>query len=254
MTRPFLLVVVLSLFVAACGGGSSEDGADGLVVEDGDLVAVHYDGTLDDGSTFDSSRERETPFEFTVGTGQVIPGFDAAVRGLAVGDTTTVRIEAADAYGERTEEAIITVPYAESQGDVSPGDEVTLSNGLPAVVVSVNDDAATVTGSDIALSDVSGVTATLLWTASDLDILEAGDFVSITGFGNEENNGLYRVNAVTDGSADVERLDGLTLVDEAAGAEVTVERSGTVTLDANHPLAGEALTFDIEILSITREQ
>lgn len=252
MTRLFLVFAALSLFVAACGGGSNDDASGELIIQDGDLIAVHYDGTLDDGSTFDSSRDRGTPFEFTVGAGEVIPGFDEAVRGLQVGDTVTARIEPADAYGERTDDAIITVPYAESQGDVAPGDEVTLSNGLPAVVVSVNDTAVTVAGSDIALSDVSGVTGTLLWGSSDLSVLAAGDFVSLSGFTNDVNDGLYRVNAVAAGSADVERLDGLTLRNEEAGAEITVERSGTVTLDANHPLAGEALTFDIEVLTITR--
>ena len=69
-----------------------DDAGGTLMVQDGDLVEVHYDGTLDDGSTFDSSRERDTPFSFEVGTGQVIPGFDDAVRGLKVGESREVRI------------------------------------------------------------------------------------------------------------------------------------------------------------------
>ena len=71
--------IVLALVVAGC---SSDEGASdaraassttagGFTVQDGDLVEVHYDGTLDDGSTFDSSRERGTPYTFTVGTGEV---------------------------------------------------------------------------------------------------------------------------------------------------------------------------------------
>ena len=65
----------------------------------GDTVQIHYTGTLDDGTQFDSSAGRE-PLEFTLGSGQVIPGFDAAVMGLSEGDKRTVRIEPEDAYGE----------------------------------------------------------------------------------------------------------------------------------------------------------
>ena len=75
----------------------------------GDTVRVHYTGTLSDGSTFDSSEGRD-PLEFTLGTGQVIPGFDAAVADLEVGDTATVTIPAADAYGEHDDEGLQTFP------------------------------------------------------------------------------------------------------------------------------------------------
>ena len=63
----------------------------------GDTVRIHYTGTLADGSTFDSSAGRD-PLEFTLGSGQVIPGFDKAVSGMAVGQSQTVDIPAADAY------------------------------------------------------------------------------------------------------------------------------------------------------------
>jgi FKBP-type peptidyl-prolyl cis-trans isomerase 2 len=65
----------------------------------GDTVRIHYTGTLTDGSTFDSSEGRD-PLEFTLGSGQVIPGFDKAVAGMEVGDSKTVEIAADDAYGE----------------------------------------------------------------------------------------------------------------------------------------------------------
>jgi len=64
----------------------------------GDTVKIHYTGTLSDGSTFDSSEGRD-PLEFTLGAGQVIPGFDKAVTGMSAGDSQTVNIPSADAYG-----------------------------------------------------------------------------------------------------------------------------------------------------------
>ncbi|MEL7150173.1 MAG: peptidylprolyl isomerase [Pseudomonadota bacterium] len=64
----------------------------------GDTVKIHYTGTLSDGSTFDSSEGRD-PLEFTLGAGQVIPGFDKAVTGMSAGDSQTVNIPSGDAYG-----------------------------------------------------------------------------------------------------------------------------------------------------------
>jgi FKBP-type peptidyl-prolyl cis-trans isomerase 2 len=189
-----VLALVTALFAAACGETAAESDTteavagvstetseapapetttttqtiptEGFIVQDGDAVEVHYVGTLDDGSQFDSSRDRGAPFAFTVGTGQVIGGFDEAVRGGKVGDVRTVRIEPANAYGEWSEDNVVEVPFNAEQGDVKAGDEVFLTNGQPAIVV-----------------------------------------------------------------------------------EVTEE---TVTLDTNHTLAGQALTFEIEILAITR--
>ena len=65
----------------------------------GDTVRIHYTGTLSDGSTFDSSEGRE-PLEFTLGSGQVIPGFDSAVTGMSVGEEQTVEIPCDQAYGQ----------------------------------------------------------------------------------------------------------------------------------------------------------
>jgi len=64
----------------------------------GDTVKIHYTGTLDDGSQFDSSVGR-APLQFTLGGGQVIAGFDAGVDGMTVGENKTVRILPEDAYG-----------------------------------------------------------------------------------------------------------------------------------------------------------
>jgi FKBP-type peptidyl-prolyl cis-trans isomerase 2 len=137
-----------------------------FIAQDGDIVEVHYVGTLDDGSEFDSSRDRGEAFSFSVGSGQVISGFDEAVRGARVGDVNTVRMEASDAYGEWSEDNVREVPFNPEQGDVKVGDQVYLTSGQPAVILEVTDE--------------------------------------------------------------------------------------IVKLDANHPLAGEALTFEIEVLAITR--
>jgi peptidylprolyl isomerase len=76
----------------------------------GDTVKVHYRGTLADGTEFDTS-EGSDPLEFTVGAGEVIPGFDSAVQDMSeVGDKKTVTIPVDEAYGERVEEATQQVP------------------------------------------------------------------------------------------------------------------------------------------------
>jgi len=80
-----------------------------MAQHDGQTVLVHYTGTLADGSEFDSSRGR-APLEFTVGAGDVIPGFDEAVRDLELGQSKTVTIPAAEAYGERDPGALHQFP------------------------------------------------------------------------------------------------------------------------------------------------
>ena len=76
----------------------------------GKLVKAHYVGTLDDGTEFDSSLKRGEPLEFTCMAGMMIPGFDNAVREMEAGETKTVRIPAADAYGERSEANVQALP------------------------------------------------------------------------------------------------------------------------------------------------
>ena len=78
-------------------------------VKSGDTVRIHYTGTLGDGTQFDSSAGRD-PLQFTVGSGQVIPGFDTAVTGMTVGEKKTVTIPADEAYGQPDPRAIQAVP------------------------------------------------------------------------------------------------------------------------------------------------
>ena len=72
----------------------------GPKVEPMQTVKVHYTGRFVDGTVFDSSVERGEPFTFTVGAGQVIPGWDATVSDMKVGDKVTVLIPSDLAYGE----------------------------------------------------------------------------------------------------------------------------------------------------------
>lgn len=83
---------------------------------EGKRVKVHYTGTLDDGTTFDSSVDRGEPLAFTCMAGQMIRGFDAAVREMEVGQTVSVRIPASDAYGERREDMVQAVPITMMPG------------------------------------------------------------------------------------------------------------------------------------------
>ena len=83
----------------------------------GDKVRIHYTGKLDDGTQFDSSAGRE-PLEFDLGGGGVIPGFDSAVDGMAVGESKSVKIESEEAYGPRHEELIQDVPKSELPEDI----------------------------------------------------------------------------------------------------------------------------------------
>lgn len=138
-------------------------------VKEGDTVHIHYTGTLADGETFDTSEGRD-PLEFTVGSGQIIPGLEAAIPGMTEGDTKTVQIPADQAYGAHNPEAQQSVP----RGDIP--DDIPLDLGTRLQVQTPQGQVMPVT--------VVGVT--------------------------EEE----------------------------------------VTLDANHPLAGKDLTFEIELVKI----
>ena len=85
----------------------------------GDTVSVHYTGTLADGSVFDSSIGRE-PLQFTLGEGQMIPGFEQAVIGMTLGETKTVTIPAGQAYGPYYEERVFVVPRDQLPADMEP--------------------------------------------------------------------------------------------------------------------------------------
>ncbi|MEZ5333896.1 MAG: peptidylprolyl isomerase [Methanolobus sp.] len=117
-----------------------------MAVEDGDTIKINYTGTLDDGTVFDSSEKHDTPLEFTVGAGQVIPGFEEAVRGMEVGEEKTFRIEAEQAYGEANPALTQTVPKNMLQCDTEITEGMMLMVGtadgqqMPARISEVTDE------------------------------------------------------------------------------------------------------------------
>lgn len=135
----------------------------------GDKVSVHYTGRLDDGTEFDSSRDR-SPLEFTIGEGQVIPGFEEAVVGMDVDDSKTISIPAAEAYGGYHQEMVFSIERTELPPGLDPEVGQRLQKGEP---------------------DGSNMVVTVV--------------------------------------------------------EISQE---SVTMDANHPLAGKDLTFDIQLTAI----
>ncbi len=135
----------------------------------GDTVKVHYTGTLEDGTVFDSSADRK-PLEFTIGAGQVIPGFDVAVLDMAIGEVKVSVIPAEEAYGTHSTELVTDVDRERFPADME---------------------------------------------------LELGQQLQVG------------------------------LADDQQAIVMVVDISDTVvTLDANHPLAGQDLTFEIELVEI----
>jgi peptidylprolyl isomerase len=113
--------------------------------QNGDKVKVHYNGKLRNGETFDSSNGRD-PLEFTVGSGQVIKGFEEGVKGMQIGDKKTLEISVNDAYGEKQEEMLIEFPKDQFPPDMKPeiGMQLMMSNGqgqsFPVLVAEVKED------------------------------------------------------------------------------------------------------------------
>ncbi len=142
----------------------------------GDKVRVHYTGSLEDGSIFDSSESSHEqpedhscgceskkdnddgcgcasgPMEFVIGAGQLIPKFEAAVIGLEPGQSVTVSIAADDAYGQRAEEMVAVIERSEIPAEIKPEPghqmEVILEDGspLPVLVTEVTDTTITLDG------------------------------------------------------------------------------------------------------------
>lgn len=118
-----------------------------MAIEEGNTVSVHYTGKLESGDVFDSSEGRD-PLTFTVGGGQLIKGFDNAVRGKAVGDKVTAVIPPEEGYGPTNPEMVQQIPLERVQGaDVKIGQVLGLedNNGNPfqATVTAMDDENVT---------------------------------------------------------------------------------------------------------------
>lgn len=146
-------------------------------VKKGDTVKIHYHGKLTDGTTFDSSEGRD-PLEFEVGSGQVIPGFDQGVTGMAVGEKKTIHIPADEAYGQKQEDMIMEFPKDRFPEDMAPevGMQLNMSNGqgqnFPVVIVEVRESVVVLDANhplagedlifDLELVDISGGTPLII--------------------------------------------------------------------------------------------
>ena len=118
------------------------------VATKGSTVKVHYTGKLKDGTVFDSSENRE-PLQFTVGDGNMIKGFDAAVNGMEVGQGKSVTIPSDEAYGAKREDMMIDVPVEQVPADIKPqvGMDLSIQNqqGQPVPVKVVHVDEQKIT-------------------------------------------------------------------------------------------------------------
>lgn len=111
----------------------------------GDTVHVHYTGRLADGTTFDSSQDRD-PLEITIGEGAVIPGFEKAVQGMEPGDQKTAEVPVEEAYGPRRDELVMDVPRTQlPEGlDPKPGEQLRMQTpdgqAVPVVVADTTEE------------------------------------------------------------------------------------------------------------------
>jgi peptidylprolyl isomerase len=136
-------ILLLGAVLAGCSGSNSEAQA-----KDGDTVKVQYTGTLEDGSIFDTSVGGE-PLEFTLGQGQLIPGFEKAVIGMKVGESKTVNIPVDDAYGPYRDDLVAVVGRENLPEGMNPvvGQQlqITQADGSAIVVTVIKVSETTIT-------------------------------------------------------------------------------------------------------------
>lgn len=113
-------------------------------VKEGDKVAIHYTGTLTDGTVFDSSAGRE-PLEFEVGSGQIIKGLDEAIPGMEVGDKKRVEISVMKGYGPRHLDKVFELPLEQIPAEIPREVGITLGmrgedgSEMPVTVAAISD-------------------------------------------------------------------------------------------------------------------
>ncbi len=114
------------------------------MIEAGKTVKVHYKGTLEDGSVFDSSEDRD-PIEFEIGSGMLLPGFENTVAEMEVDETRTVNIPSKEAYGDVNDEMVGEIPRSNLPDDIEPEVGMVLSmqspdGDMPVRVVAVDEE------------------------------------------------------------------------------------------------------------------
>ena len=120
-----------------------------MAVKIGDIVAVEYVGTLDNGGVFDSSESQGGPLEFKVGGGQVLQGFEDAVLGMGVGEKKTIRLEPSQGYGEYSKNLVETIPRSSIPNNERLTEDtmllVSLPDGskMPASITAINEETVT---------------------------------------------------------------------------------------------------------------
>ena len=147
MLRKFCLFLTAFILVVSIIAGCT--GSEELIMaKNGDTVKVHYKGTLEDGSVFDTSRGRE-PLEFILGSGSMIVGFDKAVNGMQVGEINTVTIPADEAYGPHREELVLVIERDKLPEGLEPtiGQQLEMSqpDGRTVIVVVIDVSEASIT-------------------------------------------------------------------------------------------------------------
>jgi peptidylprolyl isomerase len=119
------------------------------MIEDGQKVTIHYTGTLDDGTQFDSSAGRD-PLEFEVGAGMVIPGFESGVKDMEVGEKKSIHIPADEAYGERREDMVMEFERSQLPEGLEPEVGMGLQmqgpqgQAIPVQITAVAEEAITI--------------------------------------------------------------------------------------------------------------
>jgi peptidylprolyl isomerase len=116
--------------------------------KNGDTVKVHYTGTLEDGTVFDSSKDRE-PLEFTLGRGQLIRGFEDAVMGMSVGETKTIKVPSDEAYGPHKDDLMLQFSRTDFPPSIEPKEGLVFNLKSPdgrvmiAEIAKISDDSVT---------------------------------------------------------------------------------------------------------------
>ena len=282
----FLIAFVISKNIDL--GSLSPESTSGIAVDVGDTVSVNYIGSFTDGEVFDTSYEQTakdeglytegrdySPLTFTVGAGQMIPGFDSAVAGMKLGETKTVTISPEDAYGKSDPEMIIDIPtaldrmmYLDRQFSISPSDfeNAFAKEAVPDdivgdmfpwnfKVISVSDENITLKYM-MEIDDVFVMPQTV-WNSTVIDMNET----TITVMQNPVDGQI--IETLFGPASIALEEDRITLVvDVEAGKQIMTPsgQGGTVvsvnedsiTLDINPPMAGKTLIFEITVENVTK--